>query len=153
MKMRNTGAFLTFLAMSLFLSTAITFAAPKLGKGQIFPPPKLDGTRIDLTESNVALSTDAPTYVIHGWDLDSWKTRTKEDQKDFLENYTFELYINGERVELRSWKHYYADEDRMKTGFYVEFDAGHFEPGTYSFRGIWRPDNDKETIIVKFQLP
>ena len=41
----------------------------------------------------------------------------------------------------------------MKTGFYVEFDAGHFEPGTYIFRGVWHPDGAKESTVVKFQLP
>ncbi len=135
------------------IASPMVSAAPKLGKGQAFPPPKLDGTRINLLETNVALPTEVATYVIHGWDLEGWKTRSKEVQRDFLENYIFELYIDGEWVELRSWKHYYSDQDLMKTGFYVEFDAGHFGPGNYIFRGVWRPGGAKENIVVKFQFP
>lgn len=154
MKMKNAGPLIATLVMTLILSTAIAnAAAPNPGKGRIFPPPMLDGTRIDLKDGPITIPTDSPVYVIHGWDLDNWKTRTKEDRRDFLENYTFELYINGERVELRSWKHYYADQDLMKLGFSVEFNAGHFEPGTYRFRGVWRPDGAKETTVVKFHAP
>ncbi len=67
--------------------------------GQIYPPPKFDGTRINVEDSPVALAIDSSTYVIHGWDQVAWKTCTKEKQRDFLENLTFELYIDGERVE------------------------------------------------------
>ncbi len=153
MKMRNTGALLAILIMSLFQSTTIVFAANNLGKGQLFPPPMLDGIRIELEEGPTTLSTDSPVFVIHGWDLDNWKSRSKVEQRDFLENHIFELYIDGERIELRGWKHYYADQDLMKVGFYVEFDAGHFRPGAYVFKGVWSPGGAKETTVVRFRLP
>ncbi|MCW3989397.1 MAG: hypothetical protein NWE88_04915 [Candidatus Bathyarchaeota archaeon] len=153
MKMRKTGAPLASLTMILFLSTTIAYAASTMGKGQMFPPPKFGGTRIDLMESNVALPTDAPTYVIHGWDLDRWKSRSKEEQRDFLENYTFELYIDDEWIELKRWRHYYADQDLMKIGFYIEFKAGHFEPRIYTFKGVWRPGNTTVVADIAFHAP
>jgi hypothetical protein len=153
MKMINTGALLASLTMMLFLSTTLAYAAPAMGKGKMFPPPKFGGTRIDLEGDTFAFLVDAPTFVIHGWDYENWKTRSKEEQRDFLENYTFELYIDGEWVELKKWRHYYADEDRMKTGFCVEFKADHFEPGTYTFKGIWRPTDDESIITVTFYTP
>ncbi len=152
MKMRNTGALLASLTLILFLSTTIAYAASTMGKGQMFPPPRFGGTRIDLGGATVDFPADAPTFVIHGWDWNSWKTRSKEDQRDFLENYTFELYIDDEWIELKKWRHYYADEDRMKTGFYVEFKADHFETGTYTFRGVCRPTNIESTITVTFYV-
>jgi hypothetical protein len=109
--------------------------------------------KIDLEEGPATHSTDSPVFVIHGWDFDNWKSRPKVEQRDFLENYLFELYINGEHVELRGWKHYYADQDLMKVGFYVEFDAGHFRPGAYVFKGVWSPGGAKETTVVRFRLP
>ena len=153
MKMINTGALLASLTMMLFLSTTIAYAAPNMGKGKMFPPPKFGGTRIDLEGDTFVFLADAPTFLIHGWDWDSWKTRSKEEQRDFLENYTFELYIDGDWVELKKWRHYYADEDRMKTGFYVEFKADHFEPDTYTFRGVWRPDNTVVVVDITFHAP
>jgi len=153
MKISHTRALLASLIMMLFLSTTIAYAAPTMGKGQMFPPPRFGGTRIDLNGPTVDFPTDTPTFVIHGWDWDSWKTRSKEEQKDFLENYTFELYIDGEWVELKKWRHYYADEDRMKTGYYVEFKADHFEPGTYTFKGIWRPGDVEVVVDITFHSP
>ncbi len=113
----------------------------------------LGGTRIDLENGPATLPADAQVYVIHGWDLDNWKTRTKEELRDFLENYTFELYINGERADLKRWRHYYVDQDLMKTGFYIEFKAGHFEPGTYTFRGVWLPENTETNVDIAFYSP
>ena len=113
----------------------------------------LGGTRIDLENGPTRLPTDAQVYVIHGWDLDNWKTRTKEEQRDFLESYTFEFYIDDEQVNLRKWRHYYADQDLMKIGFNIEFKAGHFEPGKNTFRGVWRPTDDESTVTVTFYAP
>jgi len=113
----------------------------------------LDGIRIDLKEGSITILTDSPVYVIHGWDLDNWKNRTKEERRDFLENYAFELFIDGERAKLRKWRHYYADQDLMKTGFLVEFKVEHFDPEDYTFRGIWRPTDDESIITVTFYAP
>jgi len=137
----------------LALASPMVSAAPKLGKGQTFPPPMLDGTRIDIENGPVALPADAPVYVIHGWDLVNWKTRPKEEQREFLEDYTFELHIEGVQVKLRKWRHYYADQDLMKTGFLVEFNANHFDAGEYTFRGVWRPTDDESSITVTFYAP
>jgi len=154
MKKSNMGTILVSIILTLLIASSMGFAAPtKLGKGQIFPPPKLGGTRIEIGEPIGVLTTDTPTFVIHGWDLDSWKTRSKEEQADFLANYTFELYINEEQVALKKWKHYYSDEDRMKTGYYVEFKAGHFESETYTFTGVWLPDNYENSTVVTFISP
>jgi hypothetical protein len=152
--MRNKGAFLASLAMILCISVSIAIAVPtQPGKGNKFPPPKFDGTQILVEDPPVTLSTDTPIFVIHGYDQVSWKSLTKEQQKDFFEIYTFELYINDEPVKLKRWKHYYADDDSMKSGFYVQYKAGHFEPGTYTFTGIWLPEGYEASTVVTFESP
>ena len=41
----------------------------------------------------------------------------------------------------------------MKTGFYIKFKADSFNPGVYTFRGVWRPTNDESTITITFHDP
>jgi len=127
------------------------------GKGSEPLPVFLDGTRIDLLPGggSITLPADQPYFVIHGF-ADVWKDLTVEEKKSLLEDQYFTLTINGVLVELKRviyfWNVPDSPDDQMRVMYYVEFEAGHFAAGTYTFTGTWYSPGgtSSETVTVTF---
>jgi hypothetical protein len=140
---------ITILMAIILASTGILTAYA--GKPDPLPA-FLKGNRISVHPDSLEVSSSEPSFVIHGFIAGDipWKELTKAEKKSWLKDATFELEIDGEPVEMKRWIHIYqvftsADgtvyEDIMLVLFYVKFDAGQFEPGTYEFKGFWNmPD-------------
>jgi hypothetical protein len=124
-------------------------------KGQQFPPSFMNGERISVYVDGQSLPVDEPYYVCHGWLWQNCKEYSGEEKKSILKDYWFELEIDGEPVEMKKWMRKYVTlevnsviyEDAMLIVFYVQFDANHFESGTYNFRGVW---NGSGGILQEF---
>ncbi|MBS7657425.1 hypothetical protein KEJ33_05830 [Candidatus Bathyarchaeota archaeon] len=133
----------------------------------------LEGNRIDFSKAlregynYLRLPADEPCFVSHGWMFagDFPHAYLPEFAKDIGTEFTtasMVLYIDGEKVELRKWRHFYQVwvqngvvlERAFLTAFYVQFDAGYFEKGrTYEFkREMWKEGTIwlTQTLYVEF---
>jgi len=132
---------IVLLLMSM-VATPVLATNQGEGEGQEFPPPFLEGNRINILSGiDLALPADEPCFVIHGWISPNWQDATPEEKSN-IRYECFELEIDGVSMDLRKFRHYYKTyliyEDVMFVWFYVQFEADHFEAGeTYRFRGIW----------------
>lgn len=156
------GAILILAVFLLVSPGIISVYAPA---PQQFPPAFLKGTRINiLTVDPQTINSNEQSFVIHGWVAGDkpWKDLTPAERKAWKKEATFELWINGEMVNLKKWKHKYKEYenpagdvyyDVMVILFYVQFDANQFVPGDYEFTGTWTdPDGYiyKETHTFTF---
>jgi hypothetical protein len=98
---------------------------------------KTEGNKIGLYSGNpVSLPANEPSFVSQGsaW---IWKDLTGQQKSMSMSDELtyFELYINGEKIELK--KKISMDDGLKLKIWYVEFEAGHFAPGTYHFKAVW----------------
>jgi len=106
-------------------------------------PPFLKGNRISLFTGSVVLPSNEPCFVSQGFLAFPWSDLSLEERKAFLDHNTrFDLYIDGQQVDLRRWQHHYKQyrqlEDVMVKTFYVQFEKNAFEAGTtHIFTGEW----------------
>lgn len=138
---------ISLLVLALLTSAAACVEAEadqNNGKGQQFPPPFLEGNRINIMQGTSTAPADEPCYVIHGWGTDvvPWKEFPPEWKKVLMSESSFSLSIDSEPVKLRKWNHHYREfigyEDVMIVQFYVQFEANTFEADVeYVFTGSW----------------
>jgi len=159
--MKRSQLVATCLLLGLMLILPISTALPALanegqGKGSGPLPVFLDGTRINLLlGGSPTLPADQPCFVIHGFG-DVWKDLTVEEKKSLLKDQYFTLKINGEPVELKRVVYFCnvpdSPDDQMRVMYYVEFEAGHFATGTYTFTGTWYSPGgtSSKTVTVTF---
>ena len=99
---------------------------------------KTEGNRILLYGADeVSVPADEPCYVSHGskWD---WKSLTPLEKRMSLSDRLtfFELYIDGESVELKKKISHF--DGIMSKLWYVQFEEDHFTVGTtHDFYGVW----------------
>ena len=138
---------LTLLLLALLTSVIVSVEAnpgQQKAKGQQFPPPFLEGNRIEFIHSTLTIPVDEPCYVIHGWGTLStpWKEFQPEWKPILLRESSFSLSINGEPIPVRKWIHHYREflgyEDVMLVQYYVQIEANTFEADVeYAFQGTW----------------
>jgi hypothetical protein len=119
----------------------------------------LDGNPIGLFNPNApprVIPASEPSFVGHGWrpTLEQWRSLSAAERQEFLDDsvWRFELSIDGVPVALE--RSFHADrfeiagetETTMLKVHFVQFEAGHFAPGTYDFEGRWYGDSDDDDI-------
>jgi hypothetical protein len=154
----------TFLHPILILTLVCTLVSPALALYQgpaPYPPKFLHGNRINLYPGmpDLTLPVDEPCFVIHGWIHNEWNEFSSEERRDFLGNDSFSLSIDGTPIAVRRLLMFYkifetpSSTLAMTINFYILFKANHFEPGTYTFTGVWSTTgyvSDPSSISVTF---
>lgn len=151
MKRYGFRTILALLTASSMLIISLATIPINVVAEHTYEPPFLEGERINLLNYTYTLDSTDPCYVRHSYVLFyPWKEMTAQEKREFLsDEYTrIELWIlninedEAQEVDLHKWlyRDIFGDmgfgEDQMRLSFYVQFESGHFAPGTYLFTGL-----------------
>lgn len=114
-------------------------------------PPRVDalkGQRINLYPGfeTSSFSSGEETYVWHGWATGGtneagvylgWSEMSSTQKVEFLKTALFELYVDGDPVELHRTQWHNQKTDAMYVLWWTTFDAGTFTVGQHEFVGVW----------------
>ncbi|MHA2330848.1 MAG: hypothetical protein ACXAEU_02370 [Candidatus Hodarchaeales archaeon] len=128
------------------------------------PLDNLEGTRIWIWTYEgppppvYDISINEPVHVLHGWNSRGqypgktyWSEFSGKEKAEFIRTSTFELFIAaindptiGEQIKLKRYQLYASEAEIMNVLFYIQFEPGDLEIGSYSFTGHWYSEVNKE---------
>ena len=110
------------------------------------PPPTFAGEKINIITTYFAtgeytISESDTCHIVHGWSTyeegEGWSTYEGKLKGEWISTANFQLFIDGNEVELEKYIWYNPDTDTMTSVRGTVFDPYTFEPGTYQFVGVW----------------
>lgn len=123
----------------------------------------LEGNRISLfrTCCTTFVPASEPSFVSHGWGIPLFDTATSsgfvtwdaEDKRALFDDavWRFELWVAPAggvlaEIPLERAIHVIGEVKTIAKSHFVQFDAGAFAPGAYTFQGRWYGDPDLDGV-------
>ena len=124
----------------LIIGILLSVSVYPVSAGWDFSPidSKLSGTRINFVPpgSGLEFREDEKSYIIHGWHM-VWTTAPGAWKQAFVRTACFKVLIDGEQITFQRFQWYMEEIDEMFILYYIQFEAYHFKPGVYEFKGTW----------------
>jgi hypothetical protein len=152
------------LRLALLVLGLIAIVGQGLGQPAFAGHRALEGNRIFLLGDESVIrgyAASEPAFVLHGWALPirdtaeetGWSNLSSAERREFRDDsvWRFELFIDGVAVPL---ERYFeggmggpsGDVPQISKLHGVQFAAGAFSPGTYTFTGVWYGDVDDDDV-------
>lgn len=154
------------LRLALLVLGLIAIAGQGLAQPASAGHRALEGNRVFLLGSDPQIyPASEPSFVLHGWSRPirdtaeeiGWSNLSSAERREFRDDtvWRFELFIDGVAIPL---ERYFeggrggpsGDVPQISKVHGVQFAAGAFSPGTYTFTGVWYGDVDDDDVSEVF---